>query len=117
MSVSNNSTIQATTNTGDGISLSPSFCAKVRSNDPSILPEPGEPFRIRDLSEREHMEVADALLENTCVTHLQLYTDHYTKRSAEAMAKYVRTNKNLKRIRWKGSMEGIVTQRTEEILC
>jgi hypothetical protein len=76
------------------------FCAKVRSNDPSILPELGKPFRIRDLSEREHIELADALLENNNVTHLELKL--YTKSSAEALAKYIRTSKSLEKIRWDG---------------
>jgi hypothetical protein len=89
MSDPNESTSQVASN-GDGVPLSSTFlefCAKVRNNDPSILPPPGEPFRIRDLSEREHMELADALLENTSVTYLQLDTGKYTKSSAEAMAK------------------------------
>jgi hypothetical protein len=46
------------------------FCAKERSDDPSILPPPGRPFRIHPLSEKEHMELADALLENKSVTYL-----------------------------------------------
>jgi hypothetical protein len=60
-------TSQITSN-GDGVSLSPSFleffASKVRSNDPSILPELGKPFQIRNLSEREHIELADALQES-----------------------------------------------------
>jgi hypothetical protein len=59
MSASNDST-----NTGDGVSLSPEFLdvlVKVRTNDPSILPELGEPFKIRPLSEKEHIELADHL--------------------------------------------------------
>jgi hypothetical protein len=63
------------------------FCAKVRRNDPSVLPEPGEPLRIGPLRENEDMELADALLENTNVTYLELGTGKYTKSSAEAMAK------------------------------
>jgi hypothetical protein len=59
------------TSTSDGFSLSLTFlqfCAKVRNNDPSILPEPGKPFKMSHLSERESIELADALLENTSVT-------------------------------------------------
>jgi hypothetical protein len=89
------------------------FCAKVRNNDPSILPEAGKPFRIHQLSEREYMELADALLENNSVTYLDLYTDHYTKSSVEAMAKYVRTSKCVQRIRCNVKMGA----RSEEILC
>jgi hypothetical protein len=82
--------------------LSPTFlefCAKVRNNDPSILPAPGMAFAIRDLSEREHMELAYALMENKSVTYLQLDMEKYTKSSAEAMAECVRTSKRLQRIR------------------
>jgi hypothetical protein len=98
------------------------FCVKVRNNDPSILPELGKPFRIRPLSEREHMELADALLENTSVTYLQLMDiDTFTKRSAEAIAKYVRTSKRLQRIRWPTNWyrghRGSVLRHREEMLC
>jgi hypothetical protein len=55
------------------------FCTKVRNNDLSLLPAPGEPFRIDHLSENEVMELADALLENTNVTYLALETEKYTK--------------------------------------
>jgi hypothetical protein len=89
------------------------FCAKLRSNDPSILPKPGKPLIILPLSEQEVIELADALLENTNVTSLKLGTEKYTKISAEAMAKYVRTSKHLQRIDWK---EDVVRQR-EEVRC
>jgi Ran GTPase-activating protein (RanGAP) involved in mRNA processing and transport len=98
--------------------LSPTFlefCAKVRNNDPSILPELGKPFRIRRLSEREYMELADALLENNSVTYLQLHAENHTKSSAEAMAKYVRTSKRLQRIRWDRDSGGY--DNYEDILC
>ncbi len=60
------------TSTGNGMLLtSPlflEFCGKVRNNAPSILPEPGDPFRIRNLpSEKQDIELAGALLENTSV--------------------------------------------------
>jgi hypothetical protein len=79
------------------------FCRNVRNNDPSILPEPGEPLRIANLSEKEDMELADALLENTSVTFLQLEMERnrYSKSSAEAMAKYVSTSKRERRNRWR----------------
>ena len=47
----------------------------MRNNDPSILPEPDEPLVIRHLSEIEHIELADALLENPNVTYLELETE------------------------------------------
>jgi hypothetical protein len=90
------------TRTGDGVSLSSTFlefCSKVRNSDPSILSGVGQPVKIRHLSEKEDMELADALLENTNVTYLELKPEKYTKSSAEAMAKYVRTSKRLQHIR------------------
>jgi hypothetical protein len=109
--------------TGNGVPLSSTFlefCAKVRKDDPSVLMYPGEPFRISELSEKEHMEVADALLENNSVIYLQLGTVKTPKRYAEAMAKYVRTSKCLQRICWDSrpladSTE--VLQQREEMLC
>jgi hypothetical protein len=70
MSVSNDSTLAGTIDDGRALLSSTflEFCAKVRNNDPSILPELGNPFQIRNLSEREHTELADALLENNSVT-------------------------------------------------
>jgi hypothetical protein len=69
------------TSTGDGASLISSqfleFCAKVRNNDPSILPDLGKPFKIDRLSEREGIELFDALLESTNITYLQLETAKY----------------------------------------
>ena len=84
------------------------FCENVRNNDPSVLPEPGEPLRIADLSEKEGMELADALLENTSVTYLELETEsnRYKKLYVQAMAKYVRTSKSLQHISWKGGLGG-----------
>jgi hypothetical protein len=64
-------------------------------NDPSVLPAAGDPLVFGQSSEKEHRELADALLENTTVTYLELQTENYTKYSAEAMAKYVRTSKSL----------------------
>ena len=55
------------TRSGDSVPLSPEFvdfCAKVRNNDSSILPAPGNFVRICHLSEKEDIELADALLEN-----------------------------------------------------
>jgi Ran GTPase-activating protein (RanGAP) involved in mRNA processing and transport len=100
MSVSNNSAGIIS----DDIALLSSafleFCNKVRTDDPSILPEPDQPLRIRRLSEKEDIELADAFLENTNVTYLELGTEKYTKSSAEAMATYIRTSKHLQRIHW-----------------
>jgi Ran GTPase-activating protein (RanGAP) involved in mRNA processing and transport len=106
------------TSTEDDIPLSQTFlefCAKVRSNDPSILPGPDMPFNIRPLSEREDIELADALLENTNVTYLKSNMGKYTESSAEAMAKYVRASKHLQRIYWHGVYRGL--RHREEMLC
>jgi hypothetical protein len=123
MSLSNDSTLTGTIDDGRVLLSSTflEFCAKVRNDDPSILPAVGKPFRIDPLSEKEDLELADALLENTRVTSLELYTKNYTKSSAEAMAKYVRTSKRLQRIRWPGELnteyrEFVLRQR-QEILC
>jgi Ran GTPase-activating protein (RanGAP) involved in mRNA processing and transport len=119
MSVSNDSTVLSTIDAGRASLSLPflKFCAQVRNNDPSILPEPGQPFKIRhSLSEKEGIKLADALLENTSVTYLELRTEKYTKNSAEAMAKYVRTSKHLQRIHWEGARSPLFRQR-EEIFC
>jgi hypothetical protein len=96
------------------------FCAKVRNNHPSILPEPGGPFKFRPLSKKENIEIADALLESTSVTFLELGTDNYKKSSAEAMAKYVRTSKHLQRIRWPRNWvqpDNRVLKQREDMFC
>jgi Ran GTPase-activating protein (RanGAP) involved in mRNA processing and transport len=117
MSVSNDST--GTCTIDDGRTLLSStfldFCIKVRNNDPSILPQPGWPLRIRHISEKECIELADALLENTSVTDLELQILMYTKDSAEAMAKYVRTSKHLQRIRWGEEYQR--SPESEEMFC
>jgi Ran GTPase-activating protein (RanGAP) involved in mRNA processing and transport len=102
MSVSNNSALTGTIDDGRPLLSSTflDFCIKVRCNDPSILPDCGKPFKIRHMCEWEGIELADALLENTSVTYLELEPSKYTKSSAEAMAKFVRNSKHLKHIHW-----------------
>jgi Ran GTPase-activating protein (RanGAP) involved in mRNA processing and transport len=102
MSVSNDSTVLSTTDNRRALLSSTflEFCVKVRNNDPSIMPELGEPFKIRPLNEGASIELTDALLENTSVRYLELGTDKYTKSSAEAMAKFLRSSKQLQHIRW-----------------
>jgi Ran GTPase-activating protein (RanGAP) involved in mRNA processing and transport len=104
MSVSNDST--GTIDDGRALLSSTflDFCAKVRNSDPSILPELGHPLIFRHMSEKEGIELADALLENTNVTYLELERATYTTSSAEAMANYVRTSKRLQRIHWNGEL-------------
>jgi hypothetical protein len=118
MSVSNDSTVTI----DDGRALLSStfleFCVKVRKNDPSILPKLGLPFKIHHMCERQGIELADALLKNTSVTYLELTLEMgmYTKSLAEAMAKYLRTSKHLKRLCLKGQIH-VDPRRCEEILC
>jgi Ran GTPase-activating protein (RanGAP) involved in mRNA processing and transport len=109
------------TSTCNGVPLSLTFlefCAKVRNNDPSILPELGQPFKIRcmSMSEKEQMELSEALLENNRVTYLELDTRNYTKSSAEAMANYVRSSKRLERIEMP-KYYAVSEQHYEETLC
>jgi hypothetical protein len=62
-----------------------------------------------------YIELADALLENTNVTYLELQILTYTKDSAEAIAKYVRASKYLRRIRWDGANQR--SPQREEMFC
>jgi hypothetical protein len=121
MSVLNDSTVLRTVEDGRALLSSAflEFCVKVRNNDPSVLPDLAYdgPLSIRRLSEKEDIELADALLENTTVTYLQLKTDYHKKSSAEAMAKYVRTSKRLQRIQCIGSWNNRELQHREEIIC
>jgi hypothetical protein len=110
------------TNTGDGVSLSSTFLevlVKLRNNDPSVLPELGQPFRIRNLSEKEIIELSDILLENNSVTYLELEMNNYAKSWAEAMAKYVRTSKRLQHFLWYDGMQDgpRALQQRDEMLC
>jgi hypothetical protein len=85
MSVSNDSALTSTIDDGRALPSSTFlyFCIKVRNNDPSILPEFGKPFKIPyHMCEREGIELADALLENTSVTyhiHRNRYGQLYKK--------------------------------------
>jgi Ran GTPase-activating protein (RanGAP) involved in mRNA processing and transport len=106
------------TSADDGVPLALKFlefCAKVRKDDPSILPESGEPFKIRHVSEKEGLELADALLENANVTCLELGTA--TVSFGEAMAKYVRTSKRLQHFRWNLTRNDRVFWQPQEMLC
>jgi hypothetical protein len=93
------------------------FCAKVRKDDPSILPEPDKPLQIRHLSEKEGVELADAVLENTNITSLELITEKYTTGFAEAMANYLRTSKRLQRLCFCWIMNHRTLKQHEERLC
>jgi hypothetical protein len=91
----------------------------VRNSDPSIMPDLGESFKIRPLSETEYIELARALLENTNVTNLQLDTATYTERSAAAMAEYVGTSKCIQCIQWNGESyrDGQESEQCQRMLC
>jgi hypothetical protein len=67
------------------------------------------------MCEREGIEFAGALLENTSVTYLELDTENDTKSSAEAVAKYVHTTKRLHRIHWPRYAR--THEQREEMLC
>jgi hypothetical protein len=113
------SDLNESTSTSDDDTFLPGFlefCGMVRKNDPSILPAPGHFLCIRHLSEKEDVELADALLENDGVEYLELGTAKYTKASAEAMAKYVRTSRCLERIVYNGEFYQLLPQH-EEMLC
>jgi hypothetical protein len=71
------------------------------------------------VSEKEEMELAVALLENTTITYLELDTEKYTNRTAEAMAKYVHISKRSQRIRWNHTHARMIDDRLfhEEMLC
>jgi hypothetical protein len=75
------------------------------------------------LSEKEGIELANALLKNADVTNLEFETAKYTNLSAEAMAKYVRTSKSLQRIRldsihwYRVITDDRVLQHHEEMFC
>jgi hypothetical protein len=90
-------------------------CAKVRSDDPSILPPPGEPLTIHTSSEKEYMKLADALLKNNSITYLELDTEEHTESSAEEIAEYVRTSKRLRHILWHRYAR--TREERAEILC
>jgi Ran GTPase-activating protein (RanGAP) involved in mRNA processing and transport len=113
MSVSNDSALSGTIDDGRPLLSSTflDFCIKVRSNDPSILPECGEPFKIRPICEREGIELADALLENTSVTYLKLEAGKYTESTADAMANFVRTSKHLQHIKWNEDWDAAINDR------
>jgi Ran GTPase-activating protein (RanGAP) involved in mRNA processing and transport len=78
-------------------------CARLRADDPTVLPRPGAPFMInRRLSERESTELTKSLLKNTNIQSLALNVDHYTIASAETMGEYLRASKHLRQVRLEG---------------
>jgi hypothetical protein len=78
------------TSTDDGVprlTKFQEFCAKVRNSHPSILPDLGEPLRIghRRLTEKEDIELADALLQNTNITNLEFNRKHVARRTTHEL--------------------------------
>jgi hypothetical protein len=69
------------------------------------------------MSEKEWMELADALLESSSVTYLELGRVEYTKKIAEVVAEYVRTSKRLQSIHWIGNSTERELQQRDEMLC
>jgi hypothetical protein len=82
------------------------LCDQLRANDPRILDRNSSfvPFKYRheingsEYSEAERIEVFQALKENTQVKHIRLFLQGYTKRSAEAAAKYLESSQTLQSI-------------------
>jgi Ran GTPase-activating protein (RanGAP) involved in mRNA processing and transport len=88
------------------------YCDQLRANDPTVVPGDNLPFKIRPcLSEKEHIELADALTQNTIVKRIFLDVDDFTERSAQAMAEYLRTSKNLYSVILCGSRNNSESQR------
>jgi hypothetical protein len=85
-------------------SLSPTFlsaCAKLRANDPSVLPGRNSFFTIRGgLSEAENIAIAEALTQSTAVSSLQLDLNslRYSVKAAEAMGEYLLSSIHLQRV-------------------
>jgi Ran GTPase-activating protein (RanGAP) involved in mRNA processing and transport len=72
------------------------FCAKLRDDDPTVLPSADSPFKIRSgLTETQYIELSAALLESSAVKHLELDAFALTEGSATAIGKYLRTSKRL----------------------
>jgi Ran GTPase-activating protein (RanGAP) involved in mRNA processing and transport len=99
----------------DSASTSPTFreyCDKLRANDPTVLPRDNFPFKIGPLlSEREHIELADALTQNTLIERIFMELDDYTERSAKAMAEYFRASEGLRCVILSGSSHDPTSQR------
>jgi Ran GTPase-activating protein (RanGAP) involved in mRNA processing and transport len=73
----------------------PRLCAQLRTNDPSVLPGgPSEVFQPY-VPNSCRLEIAEALLHNTIVRRIGLDLQHYSKLSADAMAKYLAQSKHL----------------------
>jgi Ran GTPase-activating protein (RanGAP) involved in mRNA processing and transport len=88
------------------------YCNQLRENDPTVLPRDNLPFKIGPrLSEREHIELADALTHNTRVQRIFMELDDYSERSAQAMAEYFRASKVLRCVILSGSRNNSESQR------
>jgi hypothetical protein len=73
----------------------PRLCAQLCANDPSVLPQgPNEVFQ-PDVPDSCRLEIAEALLENIIVRRIRFELQHYSKLSADAMAKYLAQSKRL----------------------
>jgi hypothetical protein len=120
MSLSNDNDSTVTIDNGRAL-LSSTFlelCVKVRNSYPSILPAPGEPFKLRRMCEREGIELSNALLGNNSATYLHLETVKYMRALQKQWPSSMRTSKCLQRIRlnldW--MIDDRVLQRREEML-
>jgi hypothetical protein len=82
------------------------FCAKLRANDPRILPPRDEPFEIYSYHpEAGRIEIARALGENTSVKRILLDVDDRSERFVEVLASYLRSSKHLHSVHLTGPPE------------
>jgi hypothetical protein len=82
------------------------FCAKLRANDPRILPPRDEPFEIYSYHpEAGRIEIARALGENTSVKRILLDVDDRSERFVEVLASYLRSSKHLQSVHLTGPPE------------
>jgi hypothetical protein len=81
-------------------SLSPTFlsvCAKLRANDPSVLPGRNKYFEIRGGLSAGHIEIVEALTKNTTVLRLRLDLIDlcYSANAADVMGECIRSSMHL----------------------
>jgi hypothetical protein len=71
------------------------LCAQLRNNDPSVLPEGPNQYFEPCVLDWSRLNIAEALAQNTIIRRIGLELQHYTKLSADAMAKYPAQSKHL----------------------
>jgi Ran GTPase-activating protein (RanGAP) involved in mRNA processing and transport len=71
------------------------LCARLRSNDPSVVPEEPSDYFEPDVRDSRRLEIAEALAQNTIVRRIGLDANNYENLSADAMAKFLAQSKHL----------------------